>query len=1017
MNVSDAFHVEEFVAEAMEHLADLEDDLLALEENAASPDPQRVDKVFRAVHSIKGGAAFMALNSIKDLSHAMENLLSKVRDGDLAPESHVTDALLKGRDLLWAMVTNVEASSDMDIGEVRDRILELTPGCDVGAVAEPGASALLEKACPDDLGAVDSLVDLGGLDLAELLAEHDFIYLLRYDLAREGVTPMQVASDLTEAGTVAAAELAAAPCDLRESLPQGPLRLDVVLGTLVGPDYIELVSGLPAEDIVPLAELTVDDEVVIPVVASSPAPQEPEAPAAAPAEPEREALVTAERVGSVRISVDILDKLMTLAGELVLVRNQQLMSMDRSDPGRRDIIQRLDMVTTEIQETVMRTRMQPIGNAFSKLPRIVRDLTNTLGKRIELEMIGSEVELDKTILESLYDPLTHIIRNSCDHGIETPAEREAAGKPPVGRVTVRAFHEGGQINIEFRDDGRGIDVAGVRAKALERGLRTEAELAQMSHKELAGLIMLPGFSTAVEVSDVSGRGVGMDVVKHALEDLGGSLELESWPGQGMSLLLRLPLTLAIIPCLIVVVDGQRFAVPQVNLDELVTLYDRDVYTRVEVAGNQEVYRLRDKLLPMVRLGEVLARPVPFTSQIKGTISEHWRRWAEEWVRKETNITAAGEEVPMDLAGTLDFAVVKVGGDRFGLIVDQVLGTEEIVVKSMHASLKPLKIYSGATVMGDGAVALILDIEGIARHARVFLGEQPDELKEEAVREAPRTDMQSILLFRSGDKEQFAMSLPLIRRIEKISASAMESVGDKEFITVDGVSTRVIRLEHYLSVGPARERDDMFLILPKFCKRPFGLLMTEIIDIEQTQVRLNTESYVQDGLLGTDIIRGHLTLFPDLYRLVELAEPGWFEGRRRLPPSRSSRMRILLAEDSSFMREMIRAYLEADGYQVTGAENGQHALSLLERDSYDLLVSDIRMPLMDGVELIREIRLGGRFPDLPAVALTSLDSEEDRKLAMDAGYDEYMVKIDRERFLDVVAAMLGARSEKEAGHVG
>lgn len=1011
--MSEAFHVEEFVAEAAEHLADLEDDLLALEGASATPDPQLVDKVFRAVHSIKGGAAFMGLNTIKDLSHVMENLLSKVRDGELVPEARVTDALLKGVDLLSGMVADVERSPDVNIDEVRDLLLDLTPGCDPAAEAVPGGAARLENACPDDLGAVDSLINLGALDMAALLAEHDFVYFLRYDLAREGVSAMQVASDLSNAGTVIAAEMAPPACDLRLALPQGPLRLDVVLGTLVGPDYIELVSGLPADDIVPLGELKVDGDLLD---AAPAVPAMAPAPAATPAAAHQETPAPAERLGSVRISVDILDKLMTLAGELVLVRNQQLMSMDRSDPGGRDIIQRLDVVTTEIQETVMRTRMQPIGNAFSKLPRIVRDLCNKLGKRIELDMIGNEVELDKTILESLYDPLTHIIRNSCDHGIETPAEREAEGKPTMGRITVRAFHEGGQINIEFRDDGRGIDVAGVRAKALERDLRTESELAQMSHKELANLIMLPGFSTAMEVSDVSGRGVGMDVVKHALEDLGGSLELESWPGQGTSLLLRLPLTLAIIPCLIVVVGGQRYAVPQVNLDELVTLYDRDVYTRVEVAGNQEVYRLRDKLLPMVRLGEVLARPEPFTSQVKGSISESWREWGEEWVRKEANITASGEEVPMDLAGTLHFAVVKVGGDRFGLIVDQVLGTEEIVVKSMHASLKPLKIYSGGTVMGDGAVALILDIEGIARHARVFLGEQPEELREEPVREAPRTDMQSILLFRSGDKEQYAMSLPLIRRIEKIAASSMESVGDKEFITVDGVSTRVIRLDRFLSVGPAREREDMFLILPKFCKRPFGLLMTEIIDIEQAQVRLNTESYVQDGLLGTDIIRGHLTLFPDLYRLVELAEPGWFAGRRRLPPSRASRMRILLAEDSSFMREMIRAYLEADGYQVTGAENGQHALSLLEKGDFDLLVSDIRMPLMDGVELIREMRLsGGRLKDLPAVALTSLDAEEDRKAALDAGYDEYLVKIDRERFLDVVAAMLAERGTQEAGH--
>jgi two-component system chemotaxis sensor kinase CheA len=758
--------------------------------------------------------------------------------------------------------------------------------------------------------------------------------------------------------------------------------------------------------------------------------------------------------GTIRINVSILDKLMTLAGELVLVRNQQLMSMERSDAANRDITQRLDIVTTELQGTIMRTRMQPIGNVLGKLPRIVRDLSMKLGKQITLDIKGNEVELDKTILESLTDPLTHIIRNCCDHGIEKPKERELAGKPPTGTVKVSAFHEAGQINIVIKDDGRGINPEKVGKSVVAKGLKSEADLAQMTDKEILNLIMLPGFSTAEQISDVSGRGVGMDVVKHSIEELGGSVELESWHGQGTSLHLRLPLTLAIIPCLIVKVDEHRFAIPQVNLVELVCLYDEEVHNKIEVAGIQEVYRLRDRLLPMVRLHEVLERPVPFTRDTKAGIAEkHRRRSARklaEWEHrraaergrpedgaKEDEASSADEtaQAAQAAAGnggqagtsrmvqpvedsasmeTLNFAVVKVGADRFGLIVDQVLGTEEIVVKPLHPALKSLRCYSGATVMGDGAVSLILDIEGIARHAGVSLEQLSDEIVSQTAAGASRLDTQSILLFQSGRKEQFALALPLIRRIERIGMQQVEQVGQKEFITVDGVSTLVLRLDKFLSVSPCEERQEMFLILPKYCHQPFGILMSRIIDIEEAAVHLNTESYSEDGLLGTDIIRGHLTLFPDIYRLIEKAEPQWFADRKRMAPS-DGKKRVLLLEDSSFMRLMVQKYLESDGYDVTPAEDGRQALERMHEHDFDIVVSDIEMPVMDGLEYIKNVRMGARQRDIPAIALTALNTDYDRDRALGYGFDGYQVKIDRERFLAEVARLLNTRHEPQVSH--
>jgi two-component system chemotaxis sensor kinase CheA len=1068
----DQLLVDEFKAEANEHLATLIEDFLALEAQPDTPDSELVDKVFRAVHSVKGGAGFLGFQRISELGHAMESLLSKIRAGEIKPEKIYVDGLLRGVDLLNAMVADPVKSEDVDIGEVKTRLTELLtskpqPAPEQALASSPvassrddpekkragssiseqgaGKSPLPVVSAPLSAGlsvmSSPGRIDLSGLDVDEVCSRTDFVYWLEYDLSEisrvKGVTPAVALRELEKKGEILAAELyAEAPSLAAGDKRKAPgLASELVWASALDPDQALEVLGLTEEHMellvaqqTPVYALACESGVGAPArpkaldgadkpseeLAAEKDEAEPEdaRDAASPRSPStgsspdgtpsargvKRPSGALEKTGTIRINVGILDKLMTLAGELVLVRNQQLLSMERLDSANRDIVQRLDIVTSELQETIMRTRMQPIGNVFGKLPRIVRDLSARLNKQISIEILGNEVELDKTILESLNDPLTHIIRNSCDHGVETPAQRKKAGKPATGLIRVRAFHEGGQINIEIKDDGKGLDPAMIRRKALERGIRTEAELSQMSDKETLQLIHLPGFSTAEKVSDVSGRGVGMDVVKHAIEDLGGSIDLESWVGEGASIQLRLPLTLAIIPCLIVMVGKSRFAIPQVNLVELVRLYDEDVHARIEVAGNQEVYRLRDRLLPMVRLNEVLARPKPFSREGKAEIAERYRGESEQ--RRESLAQGAEEGEQ-----TLNFAVVKVGADRFGLIVDSILGTEEIVVKPMHGALKPLKCYSGATVMGDGSVALILDIEGVARHAGVFLEPHGDIQDSPSPAGASLWDTQSILLFQSGDKERFALALPLIRRIEKISMSRMERIGKKEFITVDDCSTLVLRLNNYLSVATSGEQDDMFLILPKFITRPFGILMSTIIDIVETPVNLNTESYMEDGLLGTDIISGHLTLFPDIYRLIELAEPQWFAERRRSQPPPKEKKRVLVVEDSAFLRQMVSKYLEADNYEPVSVEHGRAALDMLHEREFDLVVSDIEMPVMNGLEFIKNMRHTAQFKDLPAMALTSLKTEEDRRRALEAGFDAYQIKIDREQFLAEAARLL------------
>ena len=1050
----DQYLYDEFIAEANEHLLTIEDDFMALEEMKDAPDPDLVDKVFRAVHSVKGGSAFLGLTRINELAHAMENLLSQIRENEKRPESEYIDALLQGVDLLSGMIADVASSNETDISDIHVRLKAMVAGEPLaGGPAEQAGSCapeVPEGAAESEVSpeAPESSLDLDGEEISALLEEFDFVYLLKYDLLEPGLAaPADIISELSSAGEVKDARLVLQDGDLSAGMPGGPLELDVLYATLVGDEYIEMIAGLPGERIHRLGELggngaapeqeDIEEEsrqedeppqgedvaemeaaaVPEPPAVKSPAPAAETEGCAAP-KPGRN-----RSGGTVRINVDILDKLMTLAGELVLVRNQQLMTRDRPESMSRDIIQRLDLVTTEIQQTVMRTRMQPIDNALCKLPRIVRDLSVKLGKKIDLEMQGNEVELDKTIIESLNDPLTHIIRNCCDHGIETPEEREAAGKRETGRVMVRAYHEGGQINIEFEDDGKGIDPEKIKNKILEKGLMPEAELEKLTDKELCSLIMLPGFSTAGKVSEISGRGVGMDVVKHGIEELGGSVELDSRPGKGTLLHLRLPLTLAIIPCLIAKVGGHRFAIPQVNLEELVCLYDKDVYSRIESAANQEVYRLRDRLLPLVRLNEVLERRAPFDRGVKAAICEKYRSMREKSLHAHETVSPEEgcdfTQVDDEFQGSLNFAVVKVGAERFGLIVDEVLGTEEIVVKPMHSSLKPLKIYSGATVMGDGGVALILDIEGIARHARVFMDRTVDELAEKAVaRVEDRKETQYILIFRHGGMERFALALPLIRRIEKISMSDVERVGEKEFITVDDRSTLILRLDRHLSVEPGEDVEDMYLILPKFARRPFGILMSEIVDIEEASIGLNTESHVEEGLLGTDLIRGRMTLFPDIYRLIEKAEPEWFktgEQDEGAANGSGSGRKVLLAEDSPFLLHMIKTYLESEGFDVMSACNGKQGLELLAGGGANLIVSDLEMPIMDGFEFIKAVRRDPGLEGIPAMALTSLNTEEDKRRALNAGFDDFQVKIDRERFLNQ-ALRLSAKKEESASAI-
>lgn len=994
--------IEEFVIEAKEHLSSIEEDFLKMEK---TQDKEIVAKIFRAVHSIKGAAGFLGFSKISDLTHIMETMMQMIRSGDAKPTEIIITAMLSGIDRLNFLINNIKKSETYDVVDIVDKISSL-----LAKAMSPRAKK--EMASKKEIR--DKTDTFSGFQITEYLlntrpANHTCLYILKYDLSEfqrtDGLSPVALVNELLSTGEILDARLNTPAEDLNENLEKSPLYYEVLYSTVLETDLIMDAARLPLENI---TQLSIGD-----IMKSNPAKKEAkETSIEKTHENVKEVKETAienkniietekgnnhqEHLDTIRINVNVLDRLMTLAGELVLVRNQHLMrSLDKSDSTSRGISQRLDIVTTELQETIMRTRMQPVGNIFGKLPRIVRDISQKLNKKMEIAIIGEEVELDKTILESLADPLIHIIRNCCDHGIETTEKRESIGKNPTGTINLKAFHEGGQINIEIKDDGKGIDPEAIKEKVLKLALKTREELSQMTEKEIIFLITLPGFSTAEKISAISGRGVGMDVVKTAIEKMGGTLDINSKVNKGTTIHLRLPLTLAIIPCLIVVVDKCRYAIPQVNLEELVCLYDGDIKTKIESENNQEVYRLRNNLLPLVRLSEVINIPKPFTEHTRNEITEKYRKMYSDNAKISDDGTINNS--------SLVFVVVRVGATRFGLIIDKVIGTEEIVVKPMHSALKSLKIYSGATVMGDGLCAMILDIDGIAIHAGLNITEDQENKIEESMRTLEKENIQTVLLFKYGINEQFAVTLPLIKRIEKISKDKIEVIGSKEYITLEGVSIRIVRMDQVFKVSPFAETEDMFLLMPKHSRRPFGILISSLIDIVQAPLELNIESFVQNGILGSAIVRDRMTLFPDIYRMFEILESEWFSGNKRITDNKKKK--ILLVEDAVFFRQLVKGYLESDGYEVTTAENGKRGLEKFKESEFNMIISDIEMPEMDGFDFIKNIRLNKDNKEIPAIALTALDSEKDKSRAVESGFNNYQVKIDREGLLKCVSQMI------------
>ena len=666
----------------------------------------------------------------------------------------------------------------------------------------------------------------------------------------------------------------------------------------------------------------------------------------------------AERVSnqSIRVNVDTLEHLMTMVSELVLTRNQLLeISRRNEDTEFKVPLQRLSNVTAELQEGVMKTRMQPIGNAWQKLPRVVRDLAAELGKRIELEMHGADTELDRQVLDLIKDPLTHMVRNSADHGLEGPEERARAGKPEQGTIRLSAYHEGGHIIICIADNGRGLNTERIKAKAIANGLATESDLERMTEAQIHKFIFAPGFSTAAEVTSVSGRGVGMDVVRTNIDQIGGTIDVKSVAGEGASVTVKIPLTLAIVSALIVEAAGERFAIPQLSVIELVRARANSDH-RIERIKDTPVLRLRNKLLPLIHLKKLL--------------------------KLDDDASAIDPENGF-------IVVTQVGNQTFGIVVDGVFHTEEIVVKPMSTKLRHINMFSGNTILGDGAVIMIVDPNGIAQALGTSVAAQHEIVDENAAsRNTAAEQLTSLLVFRAGSTQPKAVPLALITRLEEISSDKIELSNGRYMVQYREQLMPLVQMD---GVEVATSGVQPILVFADD-GRTMGLVVDEIVDIVEEKLAIEVASS-RDGILGSAVIKGRATEVIDVGHFLPMAFADWFN-RREMKPSASAQS-ILLVDDSAFFRNMLAPVLKAAGYRVRVATNAQEGLiALRSGEEFDAVLTDIEMPDMNGFEFAETIRADQKLNDVPIIALSSMISPAAIERGRQAGFHDYVAKFDR-----------------------
>jgi two-component system, chemotaxis family, sensor kinase CheA len=899
----------EFLTETSENVSELDVELVQLEQNPN--DQGLLGNIFRLVHTIKGTCGFLGLPRLEAVAHASENVLGKIRDGSLEVSADAITLILESFDRIKWLLSSLEENEVEPEGDDQDLIDRLN------LVAEGGTL--------DDTVAPEAVAEPEPEPAEEPAA------------LRPGEVSME---------------------ELERAFMEAP-----------GPD------DMPSDE--PVAEEAAEEAPAEEAVEPEAAPPEAKkevavsAPKGVAKQPDQDKQVRESAVANqtIRVNVDLLENLMTMVSELVLTRNQ-LMQISRNEKDSEFTVplQRLSQVTSELQEGVMKTRMQPIGNAWSKLPRLVRDLSIDLSKKIDLQMLGADTELDRQVLELIKDPLTHMVRNSADHGIEDGPARLAAGKSETGTVTLNAYHEGGHIIIEIKDDGKGLDPEKIKAKAVANGLVAESEADNLSEQQIQQFIFRAGFSTAAAVTSVSGRGVGMDVVRTNIEKIGGTIELKSVYGKGSTFIIKIPLTLAIVSALIVEAGGERFAIPQLSVVELVRASNNSEHKIEEVHGTP-VLRLRNRLLPLVSLKRLL------------------------------RLDEGDEETPQEAF----IVVLQIGTYSVGIMVDRVFDTEEIVVKPVAPILRNITLFSGNTILGDGSVIMILDPNGVAA-ASGELKMVDEEGQDTARHLTHRSDVSSLLLFRAGGQSPKAVPLALVARLEEIDLATVEYSEGRPLVQYRGQLMPLVGMDDDIKLE-TEGRQPVLVFTDN--ERSMGLIVDQIVDIVEDRINIEVRPDAP-WLMGSAVIAGKATEVIDAGFYLTQAYGDWFGSADADSQEPTEPRRVLLVDDSAFFRNLIKPLLSVAGYDVTTVDHAEAALELCEGGAeFDAIISDIEMPGIDGFELTRRLREIARWEDTPIIALSSHTGPRDLDRGREVGFTDYIAKLDRDALLETLAQTIDA----------
>lgn len=991
-----------FLDESIEHLEGIEPLLLQLESTSDADSCENItNQVFRAAHSIKGSSGMFGFSNIHNLSHKIEWLLENLRSGKTLSSHELIDTLLQGFDRLRHLIENAQESNQIDISDVTTRL-------DKHLNHKPNDVNLETVDCPTSTIFEDENVQ-AQLDEAVGLGLN--IYLAKLNLIRDidnlGKSLTDFLKLLYGLGSVLQLKIDFDSFTENVLPTDSALPVEILYSSEIGPGDIEVFLEVPPGSFSPfkprspeteMAIMPIEKDITSTMASSSEAVQVKDV-----SEP------------TLRVKVSLLENLMNLAGELVLSRNQLREALSRNDMRSIRVSgQRMGQVTTELQETIMMTRLQPIDRIFCKFPRMIRDLSRKLGKEIKLSLEGREVELDKTLIEGLGDPLTHMVRNAIDHGVEAPEQRKKLGKSLPAHIKIQAFYEASRVIVEVADDGRGIDGEKVCQKAIDRGLISFEKAKNMSIKDMQNLIFMPGLSTAEKVSELSGRGVGMDVVKANIDRLGGKVEIVSEPGKGSVFKIKLPLTLAIIPSLILTSADEMFAIPQANVLEMLLIPAEMIKRRVEIIGNQEVLVLRGKLLPLISLNRFLGCEDSYEDpQQKIKLKNRRKRIAD---RRNNEIRKGqGRLIPQNVAqinprsdgrrfhsaSGLNVIVVTTGSFSFALIVDKPLFTEEIVVKQLGKDLKSLSEYSGATILGDGRIALIIDVLGLAARSGI-LGQQnhvSNNLIETDRNLSTENQALPFLCFKIAGPENYALPLFLVSRLEKIQPERLISCGDWRALQLEDKILPVFPINGHSLDNLATDKEWGVIVL-RIKSREIGLIAALPIQVIELIPEFDRQVFRRPGISGAAVWKNESLLFIDILEIVANARPELLEQSSSDSSESNDSTCIALLEPNSFFQNQLKLQLENHGCKVKIAGSITELEDCLSTAGHSIkgILADLSLVKKDQFLTLRKLKQNKRLDGIKVATLWLKEADRELDLSHE-GISAHMLKLEMQQMTD------------------